>query len=134
MNSPRTGAAKMTMGADGLMHMDMARVTMASFAEILSRYLDRPVIDETGIKGEYHVALDLSMQEMVRIAKSAGIVGPGMGPAGPGVMGGVDAASDPGGGGSVFNPVQRLGLKLDPKKEPVETIVVDHVEKTPIEN
>lgn len=38
------------------------------------------------------------------------------------------------GGGSVFNAVQRLGLKLDPKKEPVETIVVDHVEKTPIEN
>ena len=134
MNSPRTGAAKMTMGSDGLMHMDMARITMGSLAELLSRYLDRPVIDETGIKGEYHVALDLSMQEMARIAKSAGIVGTGMGPMGPGAMGGVDAASDPGGSGSVFNAVQRLGLKLDPKKEPVETIIVDHVEKTPIEN
>jgi uncharacterized protein (TIGR03435 family) len=134
MNSPKTGAAKMTIGADGLMHMDMERVTMSSFAEILSRYLDRPVIDETRLKGEYHASLDLSMQEMVRIAKSAGFVGPGMGPAGPGVMGGVNAASDPGGGGSVFSAVQRLGLKLDPKKESVETIVVDHVEKTPIEN
>lgn len=134
MNSPRTGAAKMTIGADGLMHMDMARITMSSLAELLSRYLDRPVIDETGIKGEYRVALDLSMQEMMRIARSAGIAGPGMGPMGPGVMGGVGAASDPGGGDSVFNAVQHLGLKLDPKKEPVETIVVDRVEKAPIEN
>ena len=134
INSPRTGAAKMTMGADGLMHMDMARITMASLAELLSRYLDRPVIDETGIKGEYHVSLDLSMQEMVRVAKLAGMVGPGMGPIGPGAALTADGASEPGGGGSVFNAVQRLGLKLNPKKEPVETIVVDHVEKAPIEN
>jgi uncharacterized protein (TIGR03435 family) len=96
--------------------------------------LDRPVIDETGIKGEYHVGLDLSMQEMGRIARSAGLMGAGMGPAGPGAMGTVDAASDPGGGATLFNAVQHLGLRLNPKKEPVETIVVDHVGKAPIEN
>jgi hypothetical protein len=64
------------------MHMDMARLTLPALADILSRYLDRPVIDETGLKGEYHITLDLSMQEMVRIAKSAGFGGPGMGPCG----------------------------------------------------
>ena len=134
MNSPKTGAAKMTMGSDGLVHMDMDRVTMSGFADILSRYLDRPVLDKTNLKGEYHASLDFSIQEMLRIARLAGMVGPGMGPMGPPATLAAEGASDPGGGGSVFNAVQRLGLKLDPKKESVETIVVDHVEKAPIEN
>lgn len=137
MSNPKTGPSKMTMGPDGLLHMDMSRVTMANFADMLSRYVDRPVIDETGLKGEYHVALDLSMQDMIRLAKSAGVAVPGMGPMAPAPGGNTspaDAASDPGGGGSVFNAVERLGLKLDPRKEPVETIVVDHIEKTPTEN
>lgn len=133
MNSAKTGVMKMTAGPDGLMHMDMARASMQAFADILSRYLDRPVIDETGLKGEYHVAIDLSMQDLLRIARLAGMVGPGMGPMGPGATLTGDGASDPA-GGSVFNAVQRLGLKLDARKEPVETIVVDHVEKTPSEN
>jgi uncharacterized protein (TIGR03435 family) len=45
-----------------------------------------------------------------------------------------DAASDPGSGGSVFTAVQAMGLKLDARKETIDTIVVDHVEKTPTEN
>jgi len=134
MNSPKTGAAKMTMGSDGLVHMDMERVTMSGFADILSRYLDRPVLDKTNLKGEYHASLDFSIQEMLRIARLAGMVGPGMGPMGPPATLTAEGASDPGGGGSVFNAVQRLGLKVDPKKESLETIVVDHIEKTPIEN
>jgi len=35
----------------------------------------------------------------------------------------------------LFAAVQaQLGLKLDAKKGPVEMIVIDHIEKTPIEN
>jgi uncharacterized protein (TIGR03435 family) len=44
-----------------------------------------------------------------------------------------DSASTPG-GNSVLGAVQQLGLKLDARKMPVETIVVDHLEKTPTEN
>jgi uncharacterized protein (TIGR03435 family) len=44
-----------------------------------------------------------------------------------------DAASTPG-GSAVFSAVEKLGLKLDGRKAPVETIVVDHLEKTPTEN
>jgi uncharacterized protein (TIGR03435 family) len=37
-------------------------------------------------------------------------------------------------GGAVFDAVQKLGLKLEPRKVTVETVVVDHVSKTPTAN
>ena len=41
-------------------------------------------------------------------------------------------ASDP--GTSIFESVQKLGLKLEARKSPLDNIVVDHLEKTPTEN
>jgi uncharacterized protein (TIGR03435 family) len=35
---------------------------------------------------------------------------------------------------SIFTSVEQLGLKLDPQKEPLDTIIVDHLEKMPTEN
>lgn len=129
ISNPKGGAAKVTMGQDGMMHMEMSQMSMPDLADALSRYVDRPVVDETGLKGKYKVSLDIAMQDMMRIAKSAGFLPPGMAPPGPAA----DTASDPG-GSSVFAAVQRLGVKLEPRKEPVDTIVVDHVEKAPTEN
>ena len=43
------------------------------------------------------------------------------------------AASDPS-SGSIFVAIQKLGLKLEPRKAPIKTIVIDHLEKTPTEN
>jgi uncharacterized protein (TIGR03435 family) len=42
-------------------------------------------------------------------------------------------ASDPT-GGSIFQSVQSLGLRLEKGKTAIETIVVEHIEKTPTEN
>jgi uncharacterized protein (TIGR03435 family) len=133
MTSPKIGTANITMGQDGMMHMEFSRMSMPDFAEALSRYVDRPVLDETGLKGKYQVSLDVSMQDFMRLARSAGMNFPGMAPGAPANASAADAASDPG-SSPVFAAVQRLGLKLDPKKEPVETVVVDHVEKIPTEN
>jgi uncharacterized protein (TIGR03435 family) len=44
-----------------------------------------------------------------------------------------ETASDPS-GGSIFSSLQQMGLKLEPRKAPVDLIVVDHVEKVPTEN
>jgi uncharacterized protein (TIGR03435 family) len=35
---------------------------------------------------------------------------------------------------TLFQAIQALGLKLEPKKEPVEMIVVDSANKVPSEN
>ncbi len=79
------------------------------------------------------------MQELVNIAKKmmpeyAGVLGGGApGAAAPASgLAGV-GASDPS-GGSIFQAVQQLGLKMDARKVPTDTIVVDQIEKEPTEN
>lgn len=43
------------------------------------------------------------------------------------------ATSDPA-PSSIFQALQQLGLKLQSRKAPVDTIVIDHLEKTPSDN
>jgi uncharacterized protein (TIGR03435 family) len=128
---------KVQMGEDGAMHLEAAKITMAGLAELLTSFVDRPVLDMTELKGAYQVTLDLSMQEMMAAAQASGAMagrgfgGPGGGTPGANVT--VPTASDPS-GDAIFHAVQKLGLKLDARKAPVETIVVDHLEEAPTEN
>jgi len=131
ISSAKTGNTKMSMGPDGMMHMEMSRMNMANFAETLTPFVDKPVIDRTDLKGNYQVSLDLSMADMLKVARASGALGGAGGPALP--AGPAEAASDPA-GSSIFNAVQQLGLKLDPRKDTVETIIVDHLEKVPTGN
>ncbi|MGA9108105.1 MAG: TIGR03435 family protein [Bryobacteraceae bacterium] len=126
------GNTKMSYGPNG-MHLEMEKITMAKLAEALSRFVDRPVVDKTELKGNYQVALDLTMADLMSAARSAGMAMPGAAPV-SGDAGKLpsDAASDP--SGSIFKSVAQLGLKLEPRKAPVDRIVVDHIEKTPTEN
>lgn len=131
------GPMKVTPGQDGHLHMEFAKTKIPAFTDILTGFVDRPVVDMTELKGTYQITLELSMEEMMNMARARApeIAGQFPGPppgAFPNNPNGV-AASDPSGGG-IFQAVQQLGLKLDPRKMPVETIVVDHAEKTPTEN
>jgi uncharacterized protein (TIGR03435 family) len=121
------GNMKMSM-VDGKMHMEAAKMDMPTLAEFASRFVDRPVVDMTELKGKYQVGLDLSMDDLKNIARAAG-----MGAA----MGGPDKAtgeaSDPS-GSSIFMSLQQMGLKLEARKAPLALIVIDHLEKSPTEN
>ncbi len=135
ISSPQFGTMKMQMGEDGAMHLEAAKITMAGLAELLTSFVDRPVLDMTEMKGAYQVTLDLSMQDLMAAAQASGaMAGRGFGGAfgggAPGANVTVPTASDPS-GGAIFSAVQKLGLKLDARKMPVETIVVDHLEKNP---
>jgi uncharacterized protein (TIGR03435 family) len=134
------GNMKMTMGENGVMQMEMSKVKMSALVDMLAQFVDRPVVDETELTGSYQVALELPMEDLMRMARArapelAGLGAPG---AGFGVTAGAagagaPVASDPS-GTSIFQAVQKLGLKLEPRKAPLETIVVDHLEKSPTEN
>jgi uncharacterized protein (TIGR03435 family) len=127
------GTAHMSMGPNGSMRLEAPKMNMAALADTLSRFFDRPVVDLTGLKGTYQVALDLSMEDLRNAARTMGMMGPGMGGGREGTRSPSDAASDPG-GLSIFAAVQQLGLKLEPRKEPLDLIVIDHLEKAPTEN
>jgi uncharacterized protein (TIGR03435 family) len=123
------GNARITPGPGGI-HLEFTKITMARFADQLTAMTGRPVIDMTDLKGDYQLALDLSMDDLRNAASMAGVGLPGPGGA---AGGSTVAASDPS-GGSIFQAVQQAGLKLEPRKSPVEMIVVDHLEKMPTEN
>ena len=127
------GTAHLSMGPNGTMHLEAPRISMAAFADTLSRFFDRPVVDLTELKGTYQVALDLSMEDLRTAAMTMGIMGPGMGAGRGGARAPADAASDPG-GLSIFAAVQQLGLKLEPRKVPIDFVVIDHLEKAPTDN
>lgn len=124
------GQMHVTM-ADGKMHLEAAKMTMAGLADLATRFAGRPVVDMTELKGEYQVSLDLSMDDLRNVARAAGMVMPG-GPAPAGAAGIVDA-SDPS-GSTIFTSIQQMGLKLEARKAPLPFIVVDHFEKLPTEN
>jgi uncharacterized protein (TIGR03435 family) len=125
------GQMHVTM-ADGKMHMEAAKMTMAGLADMATGFVGKPVVDMTELKGEYQVGLDLSLDDLKNVARAAGV-------AGPGAAGGADAgpsvlnASDPS-GSSIFASVEQMGLKLEARKAPLPFIVIDHFEKSPTEN
>jgi uncharacterized protein (TIGR03435 family) len=130
MKTAAGGAMKMTMGPNMTMHMESEKVTMEQFADMVTGFVDKPVVDMTELKGKWQVALDLTMDDMRAAAAKAGMAIPAMPPAGGGAPG---AASDPG-GPAIFSSIQQLGLKLEPRKAPVDIVVVDSAEKKPTEN
>jgi uncharacterized protein (TIGR03435 family) len=137
--TPQFGAIRISGSPqEGRMHLEASRISMAGLSDLLTGMTDRPVLDMTGLSGNFQVALEASMEEMFGgMARTQGLAfgpaGPGRGgPGGPGeVQGG--GASDPS-GNQVFASVAKLGLKLEARKAPVETIIVDHLEKMPTEN
>ena len=131
----RGGAAKMSV-QDGQMHMEQERTTMQDFVGMLSPMLDRPVVDHTELMGFWQVSMDLAMQDMMQMAKGAGIMAGGPGGAmgiGAGSSAGSLASADPP-GGSIFSSIEKLGLKLTKTRAPIDLVVVDSAEKKPTEN
>ena len=127
------GTARMSMGPGGVMHLEAGKMTLASLADMLSRFVDRPVVDLTDLKGTYQVALDLSTEDLRNAARVAGVVAPGLDAGGGAARPPGDAASDPG-GLAIFGAAQQLGLKLEARKTAIDLVVIDHLEKTPTEN
>jgi len=124
------GTIKQSISAAGV-HMEMTKTSIKFLVDILTTLVDRPVLDMTDLKGNFQMTLDLPMEDLQLLAqRQAAMLGIQL--PGPPPGGNLGDASTP--GGSVFSAMEKLGLKLDGRKAPVETIVVDHLEKTPTEN
>ncbi len=122
-------------------HIDFSMTTLPGFADMTTQLLTqlgggtgtRRVVDMTGIEGNYDASLEISIAEMMAMAKSSG--GDIPGPAQPAPSASAGEASDPGSGGSTLpEALQSMGLKLESRKAMVDQFIVDHIEKTPTEN
>jgi uncharacterized protein (TIGR03435 family) len=95
-------------------------MNMDGLVNMLARQLDRPVVDQTGLKGNYDFDLDYTPDEGQRMLPAG--VPPPPPPPGGGASGGGEghfpSASNPDANGvSLFTALQsQLGLKLDAKK------------------
>jgi uncharacterized protein (TIGR03435 family) len=107
-------------GIDGLFHRTCTNMTMKALAETLpglargyfspdSNLLrPRAVMDSTGLTGSYDFRLDWIPQPVDR----------------------ADLAAGP----TIFDAVDKLGLKLEERKQPMPIIAIDHVDRVPEEN
>jgi uncharacterized protein (TIGR03435 family) len=143
------GTTRITPGANCTLRIEFMKLAMPAFADTLTPFLDRPVVDETGLKGNYRAALELPMEVLLGMAqnmmRTAGMPAPGFGRGGPdgrgggrggfaGCAEGIGADASDSSSAAIFQAVQKLGLKLQPHKAPFETIVVDRLEKRPTDN
>ena len=88
---------------------------MSRLAEQLGRQMDRPVIDITDLKGVFSLTLNWTPEEAMAAKEETRL----------------DIETYP----PLLTALQQqLGLKLEPKKAPVEVLVIDRIEKLPTEN
>src|SRR5207244_4084995 len=124
---PGAGRGPMMM-MNGRGHLAAKNMNMAGIVDLLARQLDRPVLDQTGLKGNYDFTLDYTPEEGQGMMLPPGIPPPGAAEAHA-------AIPESSSGLSLSAAMQaQLGLKLEPKKGPVDLVVLDHVEKIPTEN
>jgi uncharacterized protein (TIGR03435 family) len=92
-------------------NLKATKVSIGQLADFLARRLGGIVVDKTGLDGVYDFELQWSNDDQNPNAAEADPVP------------------------TLFEALQgTLGLRLQPQKVPVEIIVVDHVERVPIEN
>ena len=115
-------------GPDGILYKLWARrETMQQLADRLSSQLSQPVLDKTGLPGQYDFALTWTME-------NAGGGVPRTDPPPDEIdFHGTPVLPEP--GLSIFTAVEaQLGLKLEQRKGPLPMVVVDRVDRTPTEN
>jgi len=106
----RTGVVKL--------HGDM---TLTSLAESLRA--DREVIDETGIAGEFEVLLTARIPALPQFAPSLQ-VNSQLDDSDPAVQ------NVP----SIFSEIQKLGLRLEPTRAPLDYLVIERMDRIPTPN
>ena len=108
--------------------LDAKKLTMASLADTLTRFMERPVVDLTNLAARYDFTLEFTPEDYramtIRSALAAGVQLP------PEALRALVGVNDD----SVLSAIEKLGLKLEHRKAPLDVLVIDHARKTPTEN
>ena len=109
-----------SMSASGI-QLTAPAATFATVTEFLSRMMERPVVDMTGLTGQYDLTLPF-MPEVFRGGSAASAKQDSGGP----------MFTEP--GQTLFEAVKALGLKLEARKAPLDMLTIVRAERVPTEN
>jgi uncharacterized protein (TIGR03435 family) len=99
------------------------KFSMAQLADLLTRQMDRPVLDMTGLTGQFDFTVDLSASTDDG-GQGKEMTAPMMADKAKMML-----------GRSLLPVVQeQLGLKVEGRKLPADVLVIDHAERVPTEN
>jgi uncharacterized protein (TIGR03435 family) len=96
-------------------------ISSAVFAQALSLYLERPVLDQTGIDGLFNFELRWTPNETEPQLGGAAL------PVGA-------TSTDPSGPSLITALQEQLGLKLITQRSEIDMFVIDHLQEVPTEN
>ncbi len=111
-NSVETGEPAISVNGS---HFEWRRTTMTWFAARLSGLTGRPVVDMTGLMGNFDITLELTPSELAGLRSAA-------------------TAEESQDGTSIFAALQAIGLKLESRKLSIRHLVIDHADRVPTEN
>jgi uncharacterized protein (TIGR03435 family) len=115
----------LTFGQGGVV---AKRITMGMLTDTLSWYLERPVVDRTGLKGNYDMVLDVSAEDARAMSIRAGVV------AGIALPPAITALLDKPWGDSLTNSLSKTGLRLERRNLPFEIMIIDNIDRKPTDN
>lgn len=113
--------------------------SMAQLTSTLSNFVDRPIVDASGISGTYPINLMFAptgtMKLMMVGPKGMMTASHGGAMAGSGAAAGKDDAQASAPAPTIFSALkQQLGLQLDPRRAPIAMLIVTAGDKTPAGN
>ena len=108
--------------------LDARKLNLDEFTEWFSNFMDRPVINNTGLKGHYDFRLNLSARDFQTMWIWAAMAGGTIIP--PEAVPKVDGLSMD----SLPNALKELGLKLDRGKGSIDVLVIEAIQRKPTDN
>jgi uncharacterized protein (TIGR03435 family) len=113
---------------NGTVILEAPKITLPELANTLGKEVKMPVLDRTGLQGFYEVSLFVPGASLRSAhAVSQGEDGFGLDSA---LIPGIPLALEPE-GVSIFKSIERIGLKLEKRKVPLEHFIVESAEQNP---
>ncbi|MEI9812931.1 MAG: TIGR03435 family protein [Acidobacteriota bacterium] len=104
------GPAKTLAEPNGMTHIEVSRI--AELLSLLAITLGQAPVDKTGLTGTFDIRLDMPLIAPVP-------------PGGDRIAAFLE---------NISGGLEKMGLRLERQKQPVESLMVDHIERTPTKN
>jgi uncharacterized protein (TIGR03435 family) len=104
------------------------KLSMAMLAQVMTNFAGRPVVDKTGVDGMFDISFPVAEQDFRAMLMRAGQANGA--PLPPQALQFLDAYPVD----TVFESFRKIGLKVEQRREPLEMLVVDSMERTPTDN